>query len=68
MMGGAVQVRPGASMMAHSSRPNPAMDSSMPTGSGCLAWTFRELGTRKIAASPPAAAMGTLMRKTDPHQ
>jgi hypothetical protein len=28
------------------------MDSSMPTGSSFFAWMLRELGTRKIAASP----------------
>src|SRR5674476_1144296 len=65
---GAVHVRLGASMIAHSSSPSPAMDSSAPSGSARLDSGLRELGTSQRVATRPAMAMGTLIRKTDPHQ
>ena len=44
------------------------MDSPAPSGSGRVEDGFFELGTNQIAAISPARAMGTLTRKTDPHQ
>ena len=48
--------------------PIPAMDRTAPARSGALAFAFLESGTSQTAASRPTAAMGTLMRKTEPHQ
>ena len=58
----------GPSMIAHNSRPRPAIDSSAPRGSGRLASGFFESGTRTTAPMNPAATMGTFTRKIDPHQ
>ena len=55
-------------MIAHSSRPRPAIDSSAPTGSGRWASGFFESGTRTTAPMNPAATIGTFTRKIDPHQ
>jgi len=62
------QERFGASMIPHSSKPRPTMESPAPIGSERLALTFFELGTSQIAANSPISAIGTLMRNTDPHQ
>src|ERR1039458_7623256 len=67
-IGGEVQGRLGGSMIPPQTSPSPAIDSAAPTGSARLASGFLELGTRKAAATRPATAMGTLMRKTEPHQ
>ncbi len=67
-MSGDVQPWSGASMIPHRSKPKPIMDSTAPTGSERLATGFLELGTRKTAATKPAIAIGTLIRKTEPHQ
>ena len=67
-MSGEVQDRLGASMIPHNSMPSPTIDSTAPIGSGRLGCGLRELGTRKAAAIRPAAATGTLTRKTEPHQ
>ncbi len=42
-----VQPRVGASMIAHSNRPIPAIDSTAPTGSGLSAARLRDSGTRR---------------------
>jgi len=63
-----VQPRVGASMIDHRIAPMPAMDRTAPVTSGARAAVFLESGTRKMAAMRPAAAMGTLIRKTEPHQ
>ena len=46
----------------------PAIDSTTPIGSGRLLAGLREFGTHQAAASKPDSAIGTLTRKTDPHQ
>jgi hypothetical protein len=58
----------GASMIAHSTSPRPATDSTAPVRSGRSAAGFFESGTSGRAHSTPAAAIGTLIRNTDPHQ
>ena len=58
----------GASMIAHSTSPRPAMESTAPARSGRKAAGFLESGTSQIAHSRPAAAIGTLIKNTDPHQ
>ena len=55
-------------MIAHSHNPRPVMDNSAPSGSGRLDSPLQELGTSQSVAMRPAMAMGTLIRKTDPHQ
>jgi hypothetical protein len=68
MIKGDVHERPGASMIPHSKSPRPMIDRSEPTGSARLADGFLEFGTTSAAATRPTTAMGTLIRKTDPHQ
>ncbi len=63
-----VQPLIGASMIAHNSRPRPAIDHSAPPGSGLCSAVFFELGTRARAAVKATAAIGTLTRKIEPHQ
>ena len=58
----------GASMIDHSTSPRPAIDSTAPARSGRRAAGFFESGTSGRAHSRPTAAMGTLIRNTDPHQ
>src|SRR5262249_55154872 len=58
----------GASMIDPSTSPSPAMHSTAPARSGRNAAGFLESGTSGIAHSSPAAAMGTLIENTDPHQ
>jgi len=55
-------------MIDHSTSPRPAIDSTAPAMSGRSAAGFLESGTSGTAHSSPAAAMGTLIRNTDPHQ
>ena len=62
------QPRAGASMIDHRIPPIPAIDRPAPARSGALAAGFLESGTSQQAASRPAMAMGTLIRKTEPHQ
>ena len=63
-----VQPLVGASMIAQSSRPRPAIDSSAPAGSGGSAAGFFEAGTSSSAPANAAATIGTLTRKMEPHQ
>ena len=62
------QPRTGASISDQSTRPSPAIDSSPPARSGAAAAGFLESGTSGTAHAKPAAAIGTLIRNTDPHQ
>ena len=55
-------------MIDQSSSPSPAIDSSAPARSGAAAAGFLESGTSGSAQAKPTAAIGTLIRKTDPHQ
>ena len=63
-----VQPCAGASMIAHSSKPRPAIDSSAPAGSGGSAAGFFEPGTSSRAPAQAAATIGILTRKMEPHQ
>ena len=54
-------------MIAHSTRPSPAIESSEPTTSGRSGAGFLESDTNASANANPAAAIGTLIRNTDPH-
>ena len=65
---GELQERSGASMIPQSRSPSPAMELTAPIGSAGFAAWLREFGTSHAVATRPAAAIGTLMRKTDPHQ
>ena len=55
-------------MIAQSSKPKPATDNNPPAGSGCSAAGFFESGTNTRAATNPTTTIGTLTRKTEPHQ
>ena len=46
----------------------PTIESAAPTTSGRLLSGLREFGTNQAAAQNPTSAIGTLTRKTDPHQ
>ena len=63
-----VHERLGASMIPQSSSVMPTIDRAAPTGSGRLLDGSFELGTSQPAANSPATAIGTLTKKTDPHQ
>src|ERR1035438_5048680 len=58
----------GASMIAQSSKPKPATDNTPPAGSGCSAAGFFESGTKDRKSTNPTTTIGTLTRKTEPHQ
>src|ERR1700687_3541606 len=62
------QPRTGASISDHSTRPRPAMDISAPATSGASAAGFFDSGISGSAHAMPRAAIGTLIRNTDPHQ
>ena len=68
MIVGEVQPHTGASMIPHSNRATPRSEHPAPTTSGRLAFALSELGTITIAATHAAAAMGTLIKNTEPHQ
>jgi hypothetical protein len=55
-------------MIDHSTSPRPAIDSTAPARSGRSAAGFLESGTSGTAHSSPAAATGTLIKNTEPHQ
>src|SRR5579872_1594649 len=65
---GDVQPRFGASMIPQSSDPMPTTESRPPAGSVFGADGFFEFGTRKQVAVNETMTMGTLTRKTEPHQ
>ena len=56
----------GASMIDQSSRPSPEMERRAPSTSGRPACAFLELGMKGKARTRATAAMGTLIRKTEP--
>ena len=58
----------GASMTDHSSMARPAVDNVAPTTSMGRRTGSDESGTSRVAASSPRVAIGTLTKKTDPHQ
>jgi hypothetical protein len=60
--------RDGASMMPHKRSPSPTMERTDPTGSGGEAFAVREFGISQTAATRPRTAIGTFIKKTDPHQ
>ena len=62
------QPRSGASMIDHSSSPSPVIESTAPATSGPSTAGFFESGTSGMAHATPTAAIGTLIRNTDPHQ
>ena len=48
--------------------PEPAIESSAPSGSGASAAGLRDSGTTRQAANAPSRASGTLTKNTEPHQ
>ena len=58
----------GASMMPQTTNAKPRMERTAPMGSARRVRGFLEFGTSHRAASKPRRAIGTLMRKTEPHQ
>src|ERR1039457_6259292 len=68
MIVGEAQPRTGASMIPHSNRATPRSEHPAPTTSGRWAFALSELGTITSAATQAAAAMGTLIKNTEPHQ
>jgi len=58
----------GASIIAQSSRPRAAIESTPPQGSGRLAAWFFESGTSTRAPTIPATTIGTFTTKIEPHQ
>src|ERR1035441_2198453 len=62
------QPRSGASMIDHNSSPSPGIASTAPATSGPSTAGFFESGTSGMAHATPTAAIGTLIRNTDPHQ
>jgi len=68
MTTGDVQPRTGASMIDHRISASPVIEATAPVKSGRSVAGFFESGTSGMAHSRPAAAIGTLIKNTDPHQ
>ncbi len=65
---GSPQPRVGASVIAWMRAPSPAAVSAVETASTLGEEGCRVSGSRKTQAAMPIAAIGTLTRKTEPHQ